>query len=82
MSATPERNMARIAVIARVPTTPFGRHQFHGQEYVADTHVGIIAANHRSSRCAGRAHRAPPLQAVPAPASHRPISSDALPAVS
>ena len=48
MSATPERNMARIAVIARVLTAPFVRYELHGQEYVADTHVGIIAANHRS----------------------------------
>ena len=50
MSATPERNMARIAAVARVLTTPFVRYELHGGEYdyVADTHVAVIAANHRS----------------------------------
>ncbi len=48
MSATPERNMARLAVIAKVLTAPFVRFELHGQDYVAETHVAIIAANHRS----------------------------------
>ena len=48
MTATPEQNMARIAAIVKVLTAPFVRYELHGQEYVAHTHVGIIAANHRS----------------------------------